>query len=300
MTARARICQIIGAVALLSMSAIPVATADPPSTLPQPRASPDGAFSGSPTPDKWLISGSGCIGTGGTAGEVIVSLTNKSGVQITQPIVASISSDGTWFFYVNLDRTAGDVAASATCDLYSTSTAYPALIVPSTSYHVQAATDSLLVGTRILTASIAKSQGKQYVEISGEGCAVNGIPGFALVTAKLPQTFALPAVSDADTTGRWTSGNPAEVGKHHYDATCEVDGNVASYQPIDFVVSIDSNGNAVITFADAKGALRTILRSLRLAPMCSLHSRLPDCFSYRVSYSSWQVVGVASFDDGSV
>ncbi|MEO6955636.1 MAG: LPXTG cell wall anchor domain-containing protein [Antricoccus sp.] len=254
MTARARINQIIGAVALLSMSAIPVAAADPPSTLPQPKASPDGALPGSPTPDKWLISGSGCIGTGGTAGEVIVSLTYKSGALVTQPIVASIGSDGKWFFYVNLDRTAGDVAAAATCDLYSTSIAYPALIVPATSYHAQAATDSLLVGKRTLSARIAKSQGKQYVEISGEGCAVNGIAGFALVTAKLPHTFALPAVSDASTTGRWTSGYPAEVGNHHYDATCEVDGNVASYQPIDFVVSIDSDGNAVITFADATGA----------------------------------------------
>lgn len=267
MTARSRICQIIAAAALLTMSAIPAAVAEAPSTLPTLQANP--AYGNGP--DVWFIHGFGCIGTGGTLGEVTVAFTDKNGAQVGSPVTVQNDSLGDWHAYVTLDRSGGDYIAHATCDLYNTSVAYPALTVPASSFPVDAAGGNLLAGNDTLTAKVAyyakvdnNMGGDRYIELTGTGCAVDEFPGKVTATATRPNvpTQSTDIWRVSPPLGSWSwRYTPADLGHYHFEAVCAVNGDSASYQSLDFDLVLNSDGTAVIVFAgatDPAAATRTL------------------------------------------
>lgn len=255
MTARARICQIIAAAALLTMSAIPAAVADAPSAVPAPTVAP-----WAPGPDVWQIAGNGCIGTGGTPGEVTVAIADKDGAPVGTPVTAQVANDGSWNVVVPLDHAAGDDTAAATCDLYNTAVQYPVVTVPASMYPADGPAAAMLTGQLLVGAHLVfDDDGAQVVQLQGYGCAVGSAPGTVTVTAQLPRTFTLPADSGTNAVGYWTAGYPAEPGHYHFEAVCTVNGNSGSYNSLDFDLVLDSDGTTSISGStDPAAATRTL------------------------------------------
>ncbi len=271
MTIRARVFQSIAAVALLTTSVIPTAFADAPSTLPVPWTIPASVN----TPDIWGVTGFGCIGTAGTPGEVTVSFTDKNDAQVGAPITATVSDGGDWYITVTLDRANGDYTAHAVCDIYNSTIEYPALTVPASSQPAGPVLTNLLAGADTLTVKLSVDSAGQFVEISGTGCAVDGAPGTVTVTAKLPQTYVLPADSGTNAAGSWSAGYPAEAGHYHFEAVCTVSGYAASYQPLDFDLVRENDGTAVIAgdlgpAATTRSLANTGTNALALLPYAGL------------------------------
>ncbi|PRZ44359.1 LPXTG-motif cell wall-anchored protein [Antricoccus suffuscus] len=183
---------------------------------------------------------------------------DKNGVLAGTTITVNVTGSGDWYVVATLDRSGGDYTAHAVCDIYNTTIEYPMLTVPASSQPAGPAAD-LLAGDNTLAVKLGVDANGQFVQISGNGCAIGGSPGTVTVTAQLPKTFTRPADSGTDATGHWTAGYPAEPGHYHVEAVCNVDGQSASYQSLDFDLVHDSDGTTSLAGAtDPAAATRSL------------------------------------------
>ncbi|WP_106849720.1 hypothetical protein [Blastococcus sp. Marseille-P5729] len=113
---------LAGAVAALLFGG--AAYAAPPASLPPLVVSP-----ATVVPDgEILLTGAGCVGTGGTPGVVIVTLQNPDGTTLTDE-VTDIDANGGWAAQYTAPNAAASYTVAASCDLYGSTLTYPAATV---------------------------------------------------------------------------------------------------------------------------------------------------------------------------